>query len=342
MLDNKELNQAEELSQCLDHCNDGSHPIAEDEEIKELVAIAHLVKQSYHQEVIPHVLIGELVDHLAVELTALKIQKRRTHWLYGGLMGTAAAVLIAAFIQFIVPPTADHHIAQKIDESTETQKKVAVAEQASGPSVSQPTEALIGQQTQSGSSREISNDQSVEKKGTDKISKVIIDIIQVAEAPKVAQKPTQVAMLQPEKPQDIAREKSGLMAKRDVSSLGTDKKRQLEPKFAIIVLPNQTTQSITVDHASGVIRQVYNQGTTDEITMTQRLLDENITNTKRDIKQGEAQKHAESAALQTIHKDTQEVMNSLTIKFDQYYITLEGKKTKEDLQKLAETITGMK
>ncbi|MBP2625332.1 MAG: hypothetical protein H6Q68_43 [Firmicutes bacterium] len=344
MLQNKEFNQAEELSKCLDDFNEGRHRITQDEEVKELVEMANLVKQSYSQGEVPQLLISELVDNLATELKAQKQQKQRRYWLYGGLSSVAAAVLIVAFIQFLLPQSAGNNTAQQIDDNIMLQKNVAVADEVSIPNISQSTNAMIEQQVQSDNSTEAPGPQSVEKKSTDDLSKVIAEIIQVVESPKTDQKPNQVAMLQKETllqqetSNDMARTKSTLMAKTNINSLQEDRNSQLERRSAMMVLPNQKAQSITVDNTSGVIRQVYNQGTNDEIIITQRLLDENMQKTR----EGATQAVAESTAIKTISKDTKDVINSLTVKAGKYSITIEGKKTKEDLQKLAESLTGMK
>jgi len=320
MLNNKEINQAEELSECLDHLNTGRHPTTQDEEIRELVGMANFIKQSHSQDDVPQLLIDELVDHLAAECTARKRQIQRAHWLYGGLVSTAAAVLIAAFVQFL-PPAANHNIAQGTDDSIRLQENVVVADQASVPIISQLANPMIEQPIQSGSTAKEPVTVAVAKKAIDDLPQKIVEIIQVAKSPPVDQKMNQVARLQQEGPKDMARTQSVLMAKTDIDSLWKNKRSQLEPGIAMMVLPNQIAQSITVDHISGVIRQVYNQGTHDEIMITQRPLDESPVMMK-----GNA-------------KDT---INSLTVKVDKYDITIEGKQTKEELQKIAESLTVMK
>jgi len=339
MLNKKEFNQAEELSQCLDHFNNGKYPMTQDVEIKKLVEVASLIKQSHCQEGVPQLLISELVDNLAAELRTQKKQKSRTHWLYGGLISTVAAVLIAAFVQFLLPQSADNNITQKFDHNMEAQKNVAIADQGNGTIIPQTTNSMIGQQAQSDNMAEAPGVVAVEKKATDDFSKVNSEIKQVAESPKIDQEPHQVAMLQQEKPQEMARANSVLLAKTDISSLRARNKSQLERGMAIMVLPNQITQSITVDNINGVIRQVYNQGTNDEIIITQRLFDESMAKTRVEVKQGDVPSVAEKAAVQRINEDT---MNSLTVKVDKYYITINGQKTKEELQKIIESLTALK
>jgi len=339
MLENKDFNQAEELSEYLDAVSDGRFPIIQNAEIGELVEMANLVKQSYSQEILPQLLISELVDNLATELKAQKKQKRRAHWLYGGLVGTAAAVVMAAFVQFLLPPAADNNIAQQFDNRMETQKDVAVADHGSAPIISSPTpKPPSGQQVQSGNNTEIPVTQSVATKATDDFSKVLAEIIQPIESPAIAQKPSQVAMLQQERSKDMTRTKSVLMAKTDTDFLSEDKGSQPAGRISMMVLPNQTAPSITVDNKSGAIRQVYNQGTLDEIIITQHLLAARRTKIKDDAQQGAGQRTAERTALPFIHKEAKDSMNSLTIIVNKYSIRIEGKKTQEDLQKIAASL----
>jgi hypothetical protein len=337
MVKNKEYNQAEELSQCLDTLNEGRHPVVADEEIKGLIEVAALVKQSVSQEDVPKLLIDEMVDNLAAEL---REQKRREHWLYGGLVGTVAAVFIAAFVQFLMPQLSENHIARQIDDSMEKQEMVAVADQSSDPMMVEATNGMIPQQVQSGNSTETPVSAPAEEKSTDPISKVIAEGIHEAELPRIDQKPNQVAILQQETPNAMTTRKSKSMAETGNKSLQENKSMQPERKIAMMmVMPNQAAQSITVDNTSGVIQQVYNLGNNDEIIITQRLLDdESRAKIKEGVNQGEIQELADSAAQQPITKKTKDTMNSLSIKVDKYDITIEGKKTAEELQKIAESL----
>lgn len=338
MLNNKEFSQAEELSVCLDHVNGGKRPLTEDDEIKKLVQMADLVKQSYRQEGVPQLMIEDLVGRLATELKMKKQQERHNRWLYGGLVGTAAAIFIASFGQFLSPQAIVNPIAQEMNSTTILQEKDVIAYLSNDPIVSQVTNAMIGQQDQSSNSAEIPATVAIEKKIADDFSKKNAAIIQVPELPVIDQKPNSIAMLQQEKPTNVMKTKNVLMAKVDSNSLPQDKKSQLESRMSILRLPNQVAQSITVDNTSHVIRQIYHQGTNDEIILTQRLVDDSMMETQGDVIQGQVKIVAEIAKMQTIMKDTKNMINSLTVKVDKYYVTIEGKKTKEELQKIAQSI----
>lgn len=331
MLKDKEYNQADELSRCLDRLSDGELPVVEDEEVHELIEVAALVKQSFTQDDLPKVLIDEMVEELAAEFKAQK-QKRRNHWLYGGLVGTAAAVLIAAFVQFLLPSSLDNQMAQRADD-IETPKKVAAVDQSSDSTIVQ-SNSMIPQQNQSGDSAETPKSVPAEEKPTDSAFKVIAEIIQEVESPEIDQKPNQVAILHQDMPNDRTMQKSVSMAETRNKSFRANISAQPEYKIAM-VMPNQEAQSIKVDNTSGMIQQVYDLGNNDKIIITQRLLDEGAA---KDDKQEKIQALAESAATGPFSKKAKGSINSITVKIDKYDITIEGNKTPKELEKIAESL----
>ena len=304
MLIDKEFNKAEELSQFLDFLNHGNHPIVQDEEIKELVQLASVVKQSYRQEELPQVLIDSVVDQLATELQAEK-KKRRTRWLYSGLAGTAAAVVIAAFIQFLVPQALEQQIAQQLDEPKEIQKMVGDT-----PMIAQTTPAIIPKQEPI--QEKIPVAVPMEEKAPPSVSEVLEEIVNVAKTPDIEEKPVQVAALQLEKSADRIMKKSVLMAESPINSLQMEKNSQPEVKM-IMVIPNKTAQSITIDKKSGDIKQVYHLGNHDEIVITQGL-------------------------TPSLTEKTKDGINSFIVKMGKYTIGIEGKKTLEELEKIAQSL----
>jgi hypothetical protein len=336
MLKNKENNQAEELSRCLDILNDGRHPVVVDKEIKELTEVAVLVKQSYSQEDLPNVLIDKMVDNLATDLGKQK-QKRRIHWLYGGLAGTVAAVFIAAFVQFLLPQAADNGIAQQID-NIEKQPIVAAADQSSDSIMEKATKGMVSQQGQAGNSIQAPVPEPAKEKTAD--PKVIAEGVHGTESSPIDQKSNQAARLQPETSNDMTTRKSIAMAKTGNQSLQETPTMQPEHKIAMmLVMPNQAAQSMKVDNTSGVIRQVYHLGNNDEIIITQKLHDENKAKIRNGVKQGEMQALADNTAQQPVTQKTTAALNRLTVTIDKYDITIEGEKTMEELQKIAESLT---
>jgi hypothetical protein len=337
----KEYNQTDELSRCLDSLHDGERPVIQDGEIEDLLEVAVLVKQSFSQEDLPKLLIDEMADTLSAELRMQK-QRQRRHWLYGGLAGTAAAVVIAAFVQFLLPQAPGNHIAQSMDTSLENQQIVAAADSAKAPIAAESPKVVIPQQDQTEESTKATVPSPNEDKSVDSVSKVITDIIQGTEVPAIEQKPNQVAILQQQVPNDMMMQKNAARKETSNKSVRASKSIQPEHKMTMMmVMPNQTAQSTTVDNDSGVIQQIYHLDNNDEIIITQRLLDESGLKSKDDAQQTKMQV-LEKSAIQPFTEKTKDNSNSITVKVDKYDITIEGKETTAELQKIAASLTAKK
>jgi hypothetical protein len=336
MPNDKEYNQADELSRCLDNLHNSEPLMIQDGEIEELLDVVALVKQSFSQEDLPKLLINEMVDTLAAELK-IKKQRRLRQWLYGGLAGTAAAVVIAACVQFLLPQTIDNHIAQHVDNSLSDQQ-IAAAANPNVPIAPKLPETKVPQQEQPNESTKITVPSSNEDKAVNSVSKVITDIMQGAEPPVIEQKPDQVAILQ-QTPNGMTMQENAAKKEMGNRSVRTSKRIQPAHKMtAMMVIPNQAAQSTTVDNANGVIRQIYHLDNKDEIIITQRLLDENELKNKEDVQQNKIQV-PEQSAMQPFSEKAKDSNNSITLKVGKYDITIEGQETKAELQKIAASLT---
>lgn len=317
----QKLGQADELSRSLDSLNAGRQPAVQDEEVRELLEVAVLVKQSYHQADVPRLLIDEMAGKLAVELGTQQ-KKRRVPWLYGGLIGAAAAVVIAIAVQFLLPQPPEHNIALQMD-ANKTQKMTA-ADQASEPIRADSANQLLSPQPPAAESTPSTVPVLPEEKPLDGVSKAI------------DQKSNQMAMLSPETPGNTAMRQSAAMAKTTITSSQEAKTVQPERKVAkMLVLPDQAAQSITVDTTSGIIQQVYNLDNNDEIIITQSPLAESGAKTRTSAKQDEGANAKMPVAQPAAGQAEAAVLNSVTVRVDQYDVKVEGKKSTEELKKIA-------
>lgn len=87
-----------ELSAAIDAINRGEAPGGKDDEIRELAAVARLLKRSGP----PPAIMAGLVDTLGAELAAKR--RRRRLWLTSGAAGTAAAALLVFALNTAPPP----------------------------------------------------------------------------------------------------------------------------------------------------------------------------------------------------------------------------------------------
>ncbi|MCC5465523.1 hypothetical protein [Pelosinus baikalensis] len=334
MLKDKEYDQVEELSHGLDQLHDGKQPALQGEEVKELIKLATAVKQSYQQDELPRGLIGEMADTLSAELGAQKI-KRRKNWLYNGFIGIVAAVFIAGFLQFLLPQTPNSNIAQTTDDSIEKQQIAATTDQAANLDIAESSRESTPQLVKPDHQEESSNSNSTDKKVADSLPMVIAEIIQGTESPAKEDKSNQVAALQQDAPKEIDMQRRIFMDEKTLKA-----EDQNHSKIAtMMVIPNLEAQSIRIDNARRVVQQVYNMGSNDEIIITQKMPDESQLKSKMKMKQDAAQDTVQSAAMEPLMKKAGESMNSITVKVDKYDITIEGKKSAEELQKIADSLT---
>lgn len=319
MVKSEEFSKAEQFSLYLDSLNDGKYPMIENEEIKELVDLAALVKETQESKELPQDLIDEVVDNLAAELQAQK-KKRKNYWLYSSLAGAAAAVIIAAFAQFSLPESGNHNIAQQKDDSAEAPKIIAAADQLSQTKIPEVRTETAPQPAQAEKQAKTPAIVTMEEKAPASFSEVIGEIIKTPEPPPKEENQNQVAMLKEEIPKEIMLRKSISMDKIALNSLQTEASILPEGKIIkVMAIPNQIIQSITVDKKSGDIKQVYNFGNHDEVVITQSIYDAN-------------------KGAEPISKTTKDQVNCLTVKVNNYTIKVEGKKTWEELQKITESL----
>lgn len=311
MIKDKESWQAEELSLCLDALHEGRQSVSQDQEVQELIDLAALI-QAGNQAPVPEALIAEMADILAIELGEKK-QKRRKQWLYGGLAGTAAACLIAAFVQFAIVPPADNYMAQQQDHGAQMQNSSLPVPSA------QPSREID-------SSKVLQQDGQIQQSESNQEAKrasqqLIAEIISQPEAREQEKQSDQLALLQQPSP-DVSVRQSALMAKTAVIE---EPSNQTEQRIStMLVIPDRKPQSVRIDPDGSVIEQVYHFDSQDEILITQRL---HVS--REDETAGNAQPFA---------KQNQKQPNRITIKIDQYDITIVGKRTSAELQKIAETL----
>ncbi|MEG6584793.1 hypothetical protein [Dendrosporobacter sp. 1207_IL3150] len=306
---NKENMKIEELSNCLDDLNQGKHPNIKSADVKELIDVAAVVKKSYTDEDVPTKLIGEMADKLAFELGGRK-PKRKKHWLYGSFAAAVAAGFVVAFVHVLPPQPAD-----------DISPQISIADESK---VSDQPSQEYAKTIDSSSSK--SQSEVVENK----VSKTpqLIEKAVISE-PIVEDRTNYVAM---RKQQDSSEtENENILMARIASDLPLETKSEDAENKSIImmVIPNQEAYSVTIDKNNGIIRQLYNQGTKDEIIITQttRELDQDMKKTKEQA---------------TIEKSVSDIVvlndpdrKAIIVKREKYVLKIEGVRPIEELQQIA-------
>ncbi len=231
-----------ELSKALDAVNRGEQPGGNDEEIKELAAVAQLVRRSGP----PPDIVAGLADTLSAELTARK--KRRRLWLSSGAAGTAAAALLVFALNtgpsappqapMTVPPAGSVVIQTVPQAVPEAAGKTEEAQPAKPP----PTAA--------------------KETAPAPAAKEAAPAPAVKEAAPAPDKPAAVAA-------DNVQAKQRTMLAR-VAEKSTEKAvNEAETAPAFLVWPGHKPDAATIDKDTDTVRQVYGSGES-RIVITQQ------------------------------------------------------------------------
>lgn len=307
MTDRKETLQAESLSCLLDDMALGRRPDCEDAEIRQLVDVAVIVKSAYSEQAdIPACLLNEMADQLASELKR-NSKKRSVFW--RSALGAAAAVCIAALLQFMPPAVTDDQLARQTP--AEMPSHPVTVQQDANANISLPQDAPLamapkfeGEKTGADA-----GDRSLRHQDTSSQAATGNDGVQPEPARAAKQIQTKQARAQSEPQQNAA---------------------ATQPALAMLVIPGLEAQSVIIDPAGGVIRQVYNTGS-DTLTITQRIRQPEAA------RQG-AEIQSQQQPARPFAKAAVKTSNRVTVVVDDYEITIEGEKPVDELKKIAQSL----
>ncbi len=227
-MDNEKLT---ELSAALDAVNRGEQPDCRDEEIKELAAVAQLLKRSGP----PPAVVAGLADTLSAELTARR--KRRRLWLTSGVAGTAAAAVLVFALN--TGPTAP------------PQPQMTVP-----PAGSVVIQTVPQQET------------ATDKAGDARPAKPSAPAAKEAPAQKVKEAAPAPA---PERPAAVAADNQQAKQRTMLAKPPDKTAERAADKAAgsFLVWPGHEPDTVTVDKDAGLVRQVYGSGD-KQVVITQR------------------------------------------------------------------------
>lgn len=288
-----------ELSKALDAVNRGEQPGGNDEEIKELAAVAQLVRRSGPP---PDIVTG-LADTLSAELTARK--KRRRLWLSSGAAGTAAAALLVFVLNtgpsappqapMTVPPAGSVVIQTVPQAVPEAAGKTEEAQPAKPPA--KPPTTVAKEIAPAPAAKEAAPAQSAPEK---------------TPAPE---RPAAVAA-------DNVQAKQRTMLAR-VAEKSTEKAvNEAETAPAFLVWPGHKPDAATIDKDTDTVRQVYGSGES-RIVITQQPA-------------GGAAAAAKDEAAKSVGAERK--TNRVTLTVRNFVVTVEGSLPMDELQKIARSL----
>lgn len=302
------LDDIDELSLLLDELNAGRKPECDDRELADLLAVAELIKSTSGPVRPPQHILDQTVDRALSGIAAGKPKPSRSWW-FSGALGTAAAVMLVIGLNMlpswrerapIVPPPAA--VAPQKDTlraKPDTEQKTA------GPQTTPATTAPAARQQPP-----------------------------TGEQPKINPPVAQAPPAESSKPPVAASEKSIMAEEMPRSSPSKSANLPEAAKAPIslapLKLPGKVPDLVTADREKGTLRQVYFKGTPQEITITQRLQPPDAGNTQAKQPYPSVFKAAKSAP---------DTVNTVRVTIGDQEVTLEGRQSRQELLKLAESLT---
>ena len=313
-------NKTEELSVALDQLNSGQTTQSNDQEISDLLEVAALLRNSDLPAKPPAHILSASVEQATAGLHA-QTKRRRMPWVYSGLLGAAAALLVffglhgTPEIQDIAQQTMPAAVPQaNPSEKTAPTNTTSSSDAKSDAKSAAPVAPM--EKPRSGplqAKPAAPNAPAAPPAATPSIT------------PPAAKPPAPVQPV----PAEARAERAAPSLKSAIPPVAPQEKATAD-RLVPLKLPGRTPDTITQDSADN-IRQVFNTGTPQELVISQRKLPTGQKN---------AAVHSEQAAT----RDTKNYSvgppgpNKLTVTINGQEVTLEGRQSLEELAELAKTL----
>ena len=304
-------NKTEELSAALDRLNSGQTSQSNDQEISELLEVAALLRNSDLPAKPPAHILSASVEQATAGLHA-QTKRRRMPWVYSGLLGAAAALLVFFGL----------HGTPEIQDIAQQTMPAAVP-QANPSEKTAPTNTTSSSDAKS-DAKSAAPVAPMEKPRSGPLQ----DKPAAPNAPAATPPAKPPAPVQPV-PAEARAERAAPSLKSAIPPVAPQEKATAD-RLVPLKLPGRTPDTITQDSADN-IRQVFNTGTPQELVISQRKLPTGQKN---------AAVHSEQAAT----RDTKNYSvgppgpNKLTVTINGQEVTLEGRQSLEELAELAKTL----
>lgn len=304
MSDNtKNPDNLDELSNLLDELNAGVTPECADSETAELLAVAEWAKSADLPVRPPQHILDETVNRALAGLEAGRPQRTGSWW-YSGALGTAAAVLIIG-LQMLpswkeqAPAIPAPTVAERPADIPRTS---AVSEPSAPPPMATAEIAPAAKQNAPASPPTPPSPS------------------QAPETPAPA--PVKERVLLAEEAPRTSQAKASYIAEEA-------KPPSPDPALTPLKLPGKTPDLVVIDKAKGMLRQIYDKGTPQEIIIVQRLR-------PTDTASAAPAKLPSPSAAKAIAGATGTTVVQVTIGDQE--ITVEGRRSRQELLLLAESL----
>ena len=314
-------NKTEELSVALDRLNSGQTTQSNDQEISDLLEVAALLRNSDLPAKPPAHILSASVEQATAGLHA-QTKRRRMPWVYSGLLGAAAALLVF-FGLHGTPEIQD--IAQQTMPATVPQanpsEKAAPANTTSSSDAKADT--IIAAPV---APMEKPRSGPLQAKPAAPNAPAAPPAATPSITPPAAKPPAPVQPVPAE-----ARAERAAPSMKSAIPPAAPKEKATADSLVPLKLSGRSPDSITQDSADS-IRQVFNTGTPQELVISQRKLPT-------------GQKNAAVQSEQAATRDTKNYSvgppgpNKLTVTINGQEVTLEGRQSLEELAELAKKLS---
>ena len=313
-------NKTEELSVALDRLNSGQTTQSNDQEISDLLEVAALLRNSDLPAKPPAHILSASVEQATSGLHA-QTKRRRMPWVYSGLLGAAAALLVFFGL----------HGTPEIQDIAQQTMPAAVP-QANPSEKTAPTNTTSSSDAKS-DAKSAAPVAPMEKPRSGPLQAKPAAPNAPAAPPAATPSITPPAAKPPAPVQPVPAEARAERAAPSMKSAippAAPKEKATADSLVPLKLPGRSPDSITQDSADS-IRQVFNTGTPQELVISQRKLPT-------------GQKNAAVQSEQAATRDTKNYSvgppgpNKLTVTINGQEVTLEGRQSLEELAELAKTL----
>jgi hypothetical protein len=297
------MNKLDELSQAIDELNAGHQPPESNKENTELLTLAALLKKADFPARPPsHIL--KLAVQCAENGLNLEKARRRKSWMYSGVLGAAASLMLFLGIHGLPdwPGTSTTTPAPQVSQPVD----IPLNSAAPGKKQEQPPTPPVATDSQPASS---SPAVAVQKSLPTEPNNIAGSSVPPAPSPKASP------------------------SSNPVPSGPVVKSAPQPPAILPLRIPGRTPDSIHTDSTAGTLRQVYGSGTPQEIIITQQLQPQADNAASSQPKVFAAREAGKNAT------EKPNAINKVIVTIAGQEVTLEGRKTRQELMDLAATLT---
>lgn len=306
--------ELEQLSRMLDELNAGHRPECPDRKTAELLETADLVRRESPPVPPPQYILDQAVDRALAGIQAGRRKKQRVWW-YSTALSSAAAVILVIGLN-LLPAWRQQVVAPALQTVSSTEQEIL----PTNPGGEQPAPGAQNIVVQAPNPAKATPEQTAPPPAKAAPTQPVPNT-----ASKQPKPPATDAVTPPPDtifrsgPARIMTETAPQKRASKSVSPGESLTKSVAPTMSPLKLPGQTPELVVTDQDTGTIRQLYFKGTSQELTIIQRLRPPN------------------SVGRQTASEGSD--INTVQVAIAGQDVTLSGRQSQQDLLKIAASLT---